>query len=78
MVVNLSIKNVPDELAERLRSLAAQHHRSLQGQLLTILEEAAGGNERVTPEDILRRVRELKLRTEEETVSMVRSDRDAR
>jgi len=78
MAVNLSITNVPDELAERLRSQAAQHHRSLQGHLLAILEEAAGKSERVTPEDILRRVRELKVRTEEDTVSMVRSDRDAR
>jgi plasmid stability protein len=78
MAVNISIKNVPDELAERLRSQAAQHHRSLQGHLLAILEEAAGENERVTPEDILRRVQELKVQTAAESVSMVRSDRDAR
>ena len=39
---------------------------------------AAGENERVTPEGILRRIRESKLRTEEETASMVRADRDAR
>ena len=45
MAVNLSIKNVPDDLAARLRSQAAQHHRSLQGHLLAILEEAAGENE---------------------------------
>lgn len=78
MPVSLSIKNVPDELAERLRKQAAEQHRSLQGHLLAILEEAAGENERLTPEDILRRVRELKVRTEEETASMVRADRDAR
>ncbi len=40
MAVNLSIKNVPDHLAERLRDLAARNHRSLQGQLMVILENA--------------------------------------
>lgn len=43
MPVNLSIKNVPDELADRLRRLAAANHRSLQGQLMAILEEAVVG-----------------------------------
>jgi plasmid stability protein len=41
MPVNLSIKNVPDVLAERLRERAARAHRSLQGELKAILEEAA-------------------------------------
>ena len=41
MSVNLSIKDVPDELAERLRQRAARHHRSLQGELMAMLEAAA-------------------------------------
>jgi plasmid stability protein len=40
--VNLSVKNVPDELAERLRRRAAANRRSLQRELLSILESAAG------------------------------------
>lgn len=40
MPVSLSIKNVPDEIAERLRRRAARAHRSLQGELLTIIEQA--------------------------------------
>ena len=40
MSVNLSIKNVPDHVAEKLRESAAAHHRSLQGELLAILEAA--------------------------------------
>ncbi|HET7924115.1 MAG TPA: hypothetical protein VFL30_04410 [Rhodanobacteraceae bacterium] len=43
MPVNLSVKNVPDELAERLRRRAAGNRRSLQRELLSILETAAGG-----------------------------------
>jgi plasmid stability protein len=42
MAVNLSVKNVPDELAELLRRRAAANHRSLQRELLSILETAVG------------------------------------
>ena len=43
MPVNLSIKGVPDELAQRLRERAERHHRSLQGELMAIIEQAAVG-----------------------------------
>lgn len=42
MPLNLSIKSVPDSLAARLRARAAANHRSLQGELMAILEAAAG------------------------------------
>lgn len=38
--VSLSIKGVPVELAARLRQRAARHHRSLQRELLAIVEAA--------------------------------------
>ena len=38
MPLALSIKNVPDEIAQRLKQRAARNHRSLQGELLAILE----------------------------------------
>lgn len=41
MPVNLSIKEVPDALASRLRARAERHHRSLQGELMAIIEQAA-------------------------------------
>ena len=77
MAVNLSIKNVPEELAERLRERAKRHHRSLQGELLAILEESVTPR-RLTLEEAYRRVRKLGLRTEPESVEMIREDRDAR
>ena len=42
MTVNLSIKNVPDALAEKLRARAEGNHRSLQGELMALLEAALG------------------------------------
>jgi len=41
MPVNLSIRNVPDDVAERLRLRAKQNHRSLQGELMAIFEDAS-------------------------------------
>ena len=37
---NLSIKDVPEAWAEALRQRAARNHRSLQGELMAILERA--------------------------------------
>jgi plasmid stability protein len=37
---NLSIKNVPDSLLTKLRERAARHHRSIQGELMALLQAA--------------------------------------
>ena len=37
---NLSIKNVPDSMLQKLRSRAQRHHRSLQGELMALLAAA--------------------------------------
>jgi plasmid stability protein len=42
MPVNLSVKNVPDDLAQRLRRRAERNRRSLQRELISILEAAVG------------------------------------
>lgn len=78
MALNLSIKNVPEEVVKRLRRRAARHHRSLQGELMAIVEESACSEERLAPEDLLREVERLGLRTPSEAAKMIRADRDAR
>lgn len=40
---NLSIKNVPAAVIERLRERAARNHRSMQGELLALVSAAAAG-----------------------------------
>ncbi|CAD5374205.1 Arc domain-containing protein [Rubrivivax sp. A210] len=49
MAVNLSIKDVPDELADKLRQRAARNHRSLQGELMAIVEQATLGQPEAAP-----------------------------
>lgn len=78
MSVNLSIKNVPTQLAKRLRLRAARHRRSLQGELMVILEESLTAGERLTADEVLRKAKKLGLRTRSESAAMIRVDRDAR
>jgi len=77
MPVNLSIKNVPDHLAEHLRQRAARHHRSLQGELIAILEENVSTQDKLSPLDLLAEVRASGLKTPAESVNFIRRDRDA-
>ena len=76
MSVNLSIKNAPDEIVARLRERAAKHHRSLQGELMAIIEEAVLTPRPLTPKDVLAEVRRLGLQTPAEAVTIVRANRD--
>jgi plasmid stability protein len=78
MPVNLSIKNVPDDLAERLRERARRNHRSIQGELLTILEEAVRPKG-ITVGELRRRVKELDLpKGGPSSAEIIRGERDAR
>lgn len=47
MSVNLSIKGVPDSTAEKLRLRAERNHRSLQGELMSIIEMATSAADAV-------------------------------
>ena len=78
MSVNLSIKNVPEHFAAQLRKRAARHHRSLQGELMAILEENLSNPRGLTPAELLSKIRTSGLKTPEETASLIRRQRDER
>ncbi len=77
MPVNLSIKNVPDEVAEKLRRQAEKQHRSLQGELMSILEQSVSEERYLSPSELLAEVRASGLRTPDESAGFLREDRDA-
>ncbi len=77
MPVNLSVKNVPDEVMEKLRKRAKRHHRSLQGELMAILEEATGP-ERLSLDEAERRLSAIGFRTGDDSTTWIRDLRDAR
>jgi plasmid stability protein len=52
-MTTLSIKSVPEDLAETLRQRAARNHRSLQGELMAILEAAVAESPSPTPRAVV-------------------------
>jgi plasmid stability protein len=78
MPINLSIKNVPDHIAAEVRKRAAKHHRSLQGELISILEEIVAEDKVLTPEQFLKELRTSHLKTPSESLKIIRRDRYAR
>jgi plasmid stability protein len=77
MPVNISIKNVPDDVVRRLRQRAERHHRSLHGEVMEIIAAAVRDASRATPADILAEVRRLELKTPNEAAAILRAERDA-
>ncbi|MCA3216528.1 MAG: hypothetical protein ING39_14065 [Burkholderiales bacterium] len=90
MSVNLSVKNVPDELAQRLRERAERNRRSLQRELLSILETAAAGAlpasvpaaphgaGRLSIEEVAARARARFPQGTDSSVAFIRQMRDSR
>lgn len=78
MPVNLSIKNAPDDIVNRLRARAERNHRSLQGELMAIIEEAVQEHRPLSADDVLAEVRRLRLSTPPESADIVREDRNGR
>jgi plasmid stability protein len=76
MAVNLSIKNIPDEVVAGLRGRAARNERSLNAEILDILKQAAKGHTPITIEDLLEGA-ERKKPALDERASMVLAAHDA-
>jgi plasmid stability protein len=79
MAVNLSIKNTPEEIVRRLKARAARHHRSLQGELMAIVEAAALEEvDYLTPREVLARVRARGIASPPDSVRILRAGREGR
>lgn len=78
MTLSLSIKNVPDDVVERLRARAARNRRSLQGELLDLIERAADELPTISARDVYERVRKLNLPAGESATDIIRDLRDGR
>ena len=76
MPMNLSIKNVPDDMVARLRERAELNHRSLQGELLFILETALALGRQKDVSEIVAEVRRLGFKPTGDVTAIIRADRD--
>jgi plasmid stability protein len=78
VAVSLSIKDVPEQLARALRERAERNHRSIQGELMHILEEAVGERP-FDAKGLLKRLRAFPLPpSEAESTAIIRRARDRR
>ena len=59
MTTTLTLKNIPDEVYERLRVSAAMHRRSLNSEAIVCLETVLTPT-KVTPSEQLARARQLR------------------
>lgn len=72
--VTLSVKGVPVDLAKRLKERAELNHRSLQGELRAILEQAG---QVLTLDDLAGLAKRLGIKGKSgESARMIREDRD--
>jgi plasmid stability protein len=78
MPVNLLIEDAPDQIVSKLRARAARHQRSLQGEILAIIEAAMSENSPVGPAEVLSEVRRMGLNTPSESTELIRAARDGR
>ena len=76
-MTSLSVKNVPNETMERLRERAKRNHRSLQGELLAILDDVLKPG-KLTIKELYERGQASGLRTPDESTAIIRHDRDTR
>ncbi len=75
MPTNLSIKNASDDVVRRLRLRATRNHRSLQGELMAIIETSVD-EPKLSPLQLLAEVRRLGIKTPDESTAIIRADRD--
>jgi len=78
VAITLSVKNVPEALAEKLRARAAANHRSMQGELLSILEDALTPKRRLQLAEIWELGADLNGSSGSESTQLVREMRDGR
>jgi plasmid stability protein len=74
--VSISIKDVPEEQVRRLRERAKANHRSLQGELRALIDEATGTPRGLTVDEIVARVSGLGLVRQDEAARFISEDRD--
>ena len=57
-MTDLLVRNVPDDTLDTLKKRAKRHRRSLQQEVLAILDEKVGEKEALNPAEVAARIRE--------------------
>jgi len=62
MPTTITVKNIPYDLYEQIKQNAAEHRRSINNEVIAIIENAFR-SKKIDPEDFLVTVRKLRERT---------------
>jgi plasmid stability protein len=68
MPTTLTLKNIPDDLYERLKAAASVHRRSLNGEAIVCLERALG-TIKISAAERLERIRRLRAQLPDLSIS---------
>jgi hypothetical protein len=74
--MDLSIKGVPEDQVRWLRERAKANHRSLQGELRALIDEATGTPRQLTVDEVVAGLSKLDLVRRDEAARLIREDRD--
>ncbi len=74
----LTIENISDDLVKRLRERAESHRRSMQGELIAILEQNLGTSGKLSLSEFRKELDKLDFQTGDDSTRWIREDRDAR
>lgn len=87
-MATLYVRNLPDDLYAKLQELAVSQHRSINAQVITLLEQALKTETQLTEDERRKNVpkllEEIRLRREQlptdiewpDSTAMIREDRD--
>ena len=78
-MTDVLVRDVPQTLLDALKRRAARHRRSVQQEIVTILEAAAGEPERRTPAEVAAAIRARLAesgRTFRNSTDLIREDRE--
>ena len=61
-MATITVKNIPDKAYDILKQLAASHHRSINSELIYLIEKFTGSS-KYSPEDHLYMARKIRKKT---------------
>ena len=79
-MVTITVKNIPDELYQRLKSVAESNRRSVNSEVIKCIEDAVQAR-RIDPEEVIanaRRLRELTSHHPVDDEELSRAKREGR
>ncbi len=62
MATTITVKNIPADLYAQIKESAARHHRSINGEIIAIIEKALVP-QKASPDDLLVAARALREKT---------------